>query len=54
MTCWGRDIVLCTDGRSDYTADQRRALQRNGIALVEKRIAELRGSRGRLREVVFK
>ncbi len=51
MICWGRDIVLCTDGRSDYTADQRRALQRNGITLVEKRIAELRGSRGRPREV---
>jgi thioredoxin reductase len=53
MTSWGRDIVLCTDGRAGYSADQREALRRNGIHLIEKRVAELRGSRGRLREVVF-
>jgi thioredoxin reductase len=53
MTAWARDLVLCTDGRSGYTAGQRRDLLRNGIALEERRIRELRGSRGRLRELVF-
>lgn len=54
MTAWANDIVLCTDGRANYTAAQRRQLTRNGIQLVEKRIARLDGVRGRLRAVVFR
>ena len=53
MTAWARDIVLCTDGPSRYSAEQRRQLARNGIRLVERRVARLDGSRGRLRKVVF-
>jgi thioredoxin reductase len=54
MTAWAEDIVLCTDGRAHYTATQRRQLTRNGIRLIEKRIARLEGVRGRLRSVVFR
>ena len=53
LTAWTRDIVLCTDGPSRYTADERRQLKRNGIRLVEKRITALEGTRGRLRAVRF-
>ncbi len=53
MTAWARDILLCTDGRARYSASERRDLLRNGITLDERRIASLRGSRGRLRAVVF-
>ncbi|HUR20091.1 MAG TPA: NAD(P)/FAD-dependent oxidoreductase [Vicinamibacterales bacterium] len=53
MTAWARDIVLCTDGRAGYTAAARRDLQRNGITIVEKPVAELRGANGRLSAVVF-
>lgn len=54
MTAWCDDLVLCTDGRSGYSPLQRQQLERNGIRLVEKRVARLDGSRGRLRAVVFK
>lgn len=53
MTGWARDIVLCTDGRSGYSAEQRSALARNGIVLNEKRVTALKGTRGRLQAVVF-
>jgi thioredoxin reductase len=53
MTAWTSDLVLCTDGASGYSAEDRKLLERNGIRLVEKRIASLEGARGRLRTVVF-
>ena len=53
MTAWGKDIVLCSDGPSRFTAEQRRQLDRNGIRLVETRVTALEGKRGRLQSVVF-
>jgi thioredoxin reductase len=53
LTAWSRDIVLCTAGRAGYSASDRRLLERNGIRLVERRIASLEGAEGRLRTVVF-
>ena len=53
MTAWCRDLVLCTDGRARYSPEQRAQLARNDIRIVEKRVARLEGSRGRLRAVVF-
>ncbi len=53
MTAWARDIVLCTDGPSRYSAEERRQLQRNRITVVEKKVAALEGVRGRLRAVRF-
>ena len=53
MTSWAEDIVLCTDGPSRYDATQRRQLARNGITLIETRVRELRGKRGRLETLVF-
>ena len=54
MTAWTRDIVLCTDGAAGYSPRSSRQLARNGIALIEKRIARLEGARGRLRAVEFR
>lgn len=54
MTAWCDDLVLCTDGRAGYSAEQRAQLARNGVRVVEKRVASLEGSRGKLRAVVFK
>ncbi len=53
MTAWARDIVLCTDGPSRFTAEEHRQLERNGIRTVESKVQELIGARGRLRAVVF-
>jgi thioredoxin reductase len=54
MTAWASDIVLCSDGPSRLSPDHRRHLERNGITLVEKRVAALEGKRGQLLAVVFK
>lgn len=53
MTAWAHDIVLCTDGRAGFSDTERHALRRNGIRIVETRVARLEGSRGRLRAVIF-
>jgi len=53
LTAWTRDIVLCTDGASGYSAEERGLLDRNHIRLVEKHITALEGVRGRLRAVRF-
>ena len=54
MTAWTNDLVLCTDGPSRLSKTDRAHLQRNGIAIVEERIERLAGTRGRLREIVFR
>jgi len=53
MTAWARDIVLCSDGPARFTADEHRQLDRNGIRVIETRVAELKGRRGQLQSVVF-
>lgn len=54
LTAWTRDIVLCTDGHANYTTAERRQLARNGIRLVESRIAALEGQRGKLQRIRFR
>jgi thioredoxin reductase len=53
MRGWSDDVLLCTDGPSRYTREQLRQLARNGIQLVETRVAALEASRGRLQAVKF-
>lgn len=54
ITAWASDIVLLTDGRSGYTADMRRQLDRNHVRLIEARVAHLEGTRGQLSAVVLR
>jgi len=54
MTAWTNDIALCTDGAAALSPIERRALQRNGIQLIEERIERLVGERGQLREILFR
>jgi thioredoxin reductase len=54
MTAWSSDIVLCTDGAAMLSETEKSHLQRNAIAIIEERIARLEGTRGQLREIVFR
>jgi len=54
LTAWSDDILLCSDGRSRLGSDDRVALERNGIELVEERIARLEGRDGQLQRIVFR
>ena len=54
MTAWTSDIALCTDGPSGLTTQQSAELRRNNITLVTAKIANLQGTRGRIKAVVFR
>ena len=53
LTGWSRDILLCSDGASDFTPEERATLVANGTTLNEKPVARLEGSDGILERVVF-
>jgi thioredoxin reductase len=53
LTAWSRDLVLCTDGRSEIDADGLERLEKNGIRVREERVARLEGRDGILEHVVF-
>jgi thioredoxin reductase len=54
MTAWSSNIVLCTDGAAMLSVTQRAHLQRNAIPVIEERIERLEGTRGKLRQIVFR
>jgi thioredoxin reductase len=54
MTAWSNNIVLCTDGAGMLSATERTHLQRNAIPVIEERIERLEGTRGKLRQIVFR
>lgn len=53
LTIWSRDLILCTDGPAGIDGPGRDQLERNGISVEERRIAELVGEGGRLAELRF-
>lgn len=53
LTLWSRDLVLCTDGPAQMSAEDRRGLARHNIPVREEKIARLEGSDGVLARIVF-
>lgn len=51
---WSRDVLVCTDGASQWTVRQRRALSRARIATDSRRIESLTSSNGLLRAITFR
>lgn len=45
MTCWSRDIILCTDGPAELGPECRARLERHGITVREEPILRLDGER---------
>ena len=54
ITAWTSDIALCTDGRSGFSQEVGKHLERNGIEVIEERVVELEGEGGQLEALVFK
>jgi thioredoxin reductase len=50
---WSRDLLLCTNGQTTLSAEQKAILQRNGIQVMEDTITALVGKDGKLERVVF-
>ena len=53
LTCWSRDLVICSDGPADLSVDDREQLARLNIQVREERIARLEGNDGLLKQIVF-
>jgi thioredoxin reductase len=53
LTGWSKDVVLCTDGRSDLSEESLEQLSRAGIEIREERVVRLEGREGRLERMVF-
>lgn len=53
LTLWSRDLVLCTDGPSQLSAEQLERLARHNIELREDKIAQLKGFDGLLESIEF-
>lgn len=49
---WSRDLVLISDGDAELAADDRAALARNGVRIVETRVARVEGN-DHLERIVF-
>lgn len=50
---WSQDLMLCTNGHTILSAEQKTILQRNGIQVVEDAITALVGRNGMLERVIF-
>ena len=53
LTLWSRDLVLCTDGPAQLSAEQLERLARHNIALREDKIVQLKGAAGLLESIEF-
>ncbi len=53
LTGWSRDLIVCTDGPSTISADDRKQLAGLNIPVREERIARLEGVEGQLERIVF-
>lgn len=50
---WTHDLVVCTDGPTHMTEEQRAELARHGITIRRDRVQELDGHDGRLEQIIF-
>ena len=50
---WSRDLLVCTNGHATLTDEQKTALRKKEIQIVEDRITALVGKNGMLERVVF-
>jgi thioredoxin reductase len=53
LTLWSNDLVLCTDGPSELSDEQRGRLARHNISIREEKIVRLEGIDGLLERMVF-
>jgi thioredoxin reductase len=50
---WSRDVVICTNGHAVLTPEEKEALQKNNIQVVEDSITAFVGKMGMLEQIVF-
>ncbi|MDX6612977.1 MAG: hypothetical protein QOD75_2163 [Blastocatellia bacterium] len=53
LTGWSSDLILCTDGPAELSAEERDQLALNNIPVREERISRLEGNEGQLERIIF-
>lgn len=53
LTAWSDDLVLCTDGPTELSAEDLERLSRQGIKFIGERIARLEGTDGLLERILL-
>jgi thioredoxin reductase len=53
LSVWSRDIVVCTDGPAQLSAETGQRLRARGIRVREERVVRLEGQDGWLERIVF-
>lgn len=51
---WSDDIIIATNGKGIFTAEDKQTLHTKNITVIEEKIEKLKGSKGKLKSVVFK
>ncbi len=53
LKSWSDDLILCTDGKSELSADQRKLLEKHRVPVREEKIVKFEGANGQLEQIVF-
>ena len=53
LKSWSQDLILCTDGESELSADQRKLLEKHEVPIREEKIVKFEGADGQLEHIVF-
>lgn len=54
LMLWSRDVVLCTDGPTELSAENLDRLKRHNISIREEPIERLEGKAGQVEKIVFR
>lgn len=50
---WSADLVVCTNGKAEFSASERKLLAKHNVAVREEKIVRFEGKRGQLENIVF-
>jgi thioredoxin reductase len=53
LKSWSEDLILCTNGKAELSADQRKLLDKHNIPVCEEKIIRFEGAEGQLENIVF-
>ncbi|MGK7377360.1 NAD(P)/FAD-dependent oxidoreductase [Planococcus sp. 1R117A] len=50
---WTEDLIVCTNGKQIFSAEEKRTLENNGIQIYEQEILSLIGEKGFIEKIAF-
>ncbi|WP_371069283.1 NAD(P)/FAD-dependent oxidoreductase [Sediminibacillus sp. JSM 1682029] len=51
---WSKDLVVCTNGKTPFTAEQKALLSKKNIRIIDNEIESFQGDKGQLEKIRFK